>query len=194
MERLKKSLSFLYKYSHLFIFVTGCLCIVLRSRIYSALPYLLGSIMLFIGVAGVTLGFLKLLVGDKKPQAFTYSLILTVLGTVFVVKATEHEVMSYIGIAWGILGVFRAGANIVMGIEQAKEKRLSSAVLFIEAAFTVTVSVLLLLEPVESISEHIVLYGIELIAVSVCSLFGIREGFSLWSVVNVNAEEKSENK
>ncbi len=150
--------------------------------------------MLFIGVAGVTLGFLKLLVGDKKPQAFTYSLILTVLGTVFVVKATEHEVMSYIGIAWGILGVFRAGANIVMGIEQAKEKRLSSAVLFIEAAFTVTVSVLLLLEPVESISEHIVLYGIELIAVSVCSLFGIREGFSLWSVVNVNAEEKSENK
>ena len=189
MQKLKSILKYIYKYSHLFIAIVGIACIIFQKQIFPILPYLFGGVMIAIGLFGLAFSILKLIVNDKKSQAFAYSLVLLVLGIVFIKNHASNESIIYIGIAWGMLGLFRGGTNVIHGIEQIRQKKASSIITLIEAAFTMVVASIILFEPIEAIPDHIVLLGIELLAVSICSFFGFRESASLWNVVDIHQED-----
>lgn len=190
MQRLKKILSYTYEYAHLFICALGVCSIIFQSQILSIFPYVFGGVMILIGITGIVLGLLRLLVNEKKSQVFSYSFMLLVLGIIFIIKHADEESIGYIGIAWGMIGLFRSASNFVLGITEFKTNKLVSVVTILEALFTFVVSILLLIEPIESISHHIVLFGVEMIAVSICMLFGIHGGMSVWKVLQIKEENK----
>lgn len=193
MQRLKKILTYTYEYAHLFICALGVACIVLQSQILSIFPYIFGGVMIVIGTAGLVLGLIRLLINETKSQVFSYSFMLLVLGIIFIIKHADEESIGYIGIAWGMIGLFRSASNFVLGITEFKTNKVVSVVTILEAVFTLIVSILLLIEPIESISHHIVLFGIEMIAVSVCMLFGIHGGMSVWKVLQIKETEENIN-
>lgn len=193
MAKLKNILKFVYEYSHLLVCAVGVCCIIFQEQIIPVLPYVFGAIMILIGVSGIVLGLLRLLVNDKKSQVFSYSFLVLILGVIFISKHANEESVAYIGISWGIMGLFRAGSNIIIGITEARERKFTSIITLNEAAFTLIVSIMILLEPIHSIPEHVLLLGIELIAVSICTVFGIHGGFSLWHLIELN-EEKHNSK
>lgn len=155
MERIKKYYRFLLP-------MGGLLCIVMPELIVHWLPFILGSIMVITSISDI---FFEI---KEKRYLTAYktrasSLILLIMGLCFLFG--QEKTITLMGITWGLLGLQEANEEIehILLMRSQNEKCVIASIVVV---FKIVLSLALLFDPLEKFNFHIILLGIEILAVT----------------------------
>lgn len=149
----------------------GLLCLFWPEESADYLPYLLGGSMMLSGIGGIVVEASKELKGrggtsdrtegdrEDRKTAGT-SIVMCVLGAVILAHGSSS--ISFVGVMWGLLGLFKAAGEFDEIIHRIKGGHRFVFKLAI-SVFELVLSVLLILHPFANIDHHMILLGLELI-------------------------------
>lgn len=144
--------------------VIGLLCTLFPVQITKALPYVLGGAM---AAAGILYGVSYLRSREERadrPSESANALILLVVGVLCMFHGADS--IGPLGTTWAIIGLRRASKSLAR-ILQSRGKGMAFYTSFAEFLVRLTFSVMLLFYPAEKFETHVLLLGLELIAVSI---------------------------
>lgn len=154
--------------SLLFLPLLGLCCLLLPEASTMALPFVLGGIMAVSGIGGIVhaAAGAKRDEGDERGRAAQQAIlgkaiVMSVLGIVILVQG--HASISFVGVMWGLLGLYKAADEIDEVVHALRARRR----FVLKLAFTVfemVLAVLLIVSPFANIEHHVLLLGLELIA------------------------------
>lgn len=156
--------------SLLFLPLLGLCCLLLPEESTMALPFVLGGIMAVSGIGGIVHAAAGAKRdegdGDERERAAEHAIlgkaiVMSVLGIVILVQG--HASISFVGVMWGLLGLYKAADEIDEVVHALRNRR----PFVLKLAFTVfemVLAVLLIVSPFANIEHHVLLLGLELIA------------------------------
>lgn len=144
--------------------IIGLLCVIFPQQITAVLPYVLGIAMAGAGILYCLPHFHSREARVEHSSELASGCVLLVVGIVCMVHGAEF--IGPMGIVWAIIGIRKAARSLSRTIQEFGPNMVC-VVSLIEFAVRMTLSVLLLLYPMEKFVGHIVLLGLELIAVSI---------------------------
>lgn len=139
--------------------LVGVGCLLFPQVAEEVLPYFLGVPMVLSGI-----GSIVTVAREKDVEAASKSvgsvIVLVVLGCVTMVHGAKSTM--FIGIVWGLLGLYKAAGEFdeIIAAIKAKEPFIFSLAVCV---FELVLAVLLILNPFANIEHHLILLGIELI-------------------------------
>lgn len=142
----------------------GIICIFFAENVTLILPYLLGGAMVPVGILMVLNYFQEKMFLEKQSDEFAYGIIMFIMGIAFLIKGSEA--LEAIGITWANIGIRKAVNSLNWAIRQIYNKKHFIALL-LEFLVRITLSLLLLFNPLEKFSKHVVILGFELIVISI---------------------------
>ena len=142
----------------------GMCCLLIPDTVTDALPYLLGGLMAVSGAAGLVYASgaradARSLV--EEPAVLGRAVVMCVLGGVILVQG--HASISFVGVMWGLLGLYKAADEIDEVVHALKGRR-PFALKLAFTVFEMVLAVLLIISPFANIEHHVLLLGLELIA------------------------------
>lgn len=160
-------------FSCLFLLI-GVICILFPTYVTAGLPYLLGGAMAVYGAIYVALYLKSRTFADNSSSQLTHGLVLLIMGAAFIVQGANS--LGPMGTTWAIIGIRKASASLGSAIQNIRQKDrfLRPLLLFL---VRIALALLLLFYPVEKFSAHVMILGLELIAVSI--RFTLHQPFSL---------------
>lgn len=138
----------------------GLTCLLMPHLVTDYLPYALGGIMTLSGLGGIIV-VARGKDADADTRSAGTSIVMCILGIVILVHGESS--ISFIGVMWGLLGLFKAGREFDKVIHLIKTKKRC----LVKLAFTIfklVLSVLLILNPFANIDHHVIILGLELIS------------------------------
>ena len=144
--------------------IIGLLCVIFPEQITVALPYVLGITMVGTGILYCLPYFRSREARVEHSAELASGCVLLVVGIVCVVHGAGF--IRPMGIVWAIIGIRKAARSLSCAIQEFGAN-MACVTSLIEFIVRMTLSVLLLLYPMEKFVGHIVLLGLELIAVSI---------------------------
>lgn len=144
--------------------IIGLLCVIFPRQITAVLPYVLGIAMAGAGILYCLPHFRSREARVEHSSELASGCVLLVVGIVCIVHGEEF--IGPMGIVWAIIGIRKAARSLSHAIQEFGTN-MAWVTSFIEFLVRMTLSVLLLLYPMEKFVGHIVLLGLELIAVSI---------------------------
>lgn len=157
MQYLQKAIRWLFP-------IIGVLCILCSKHITAILPYLLGAAMILAGLVQCGNYAQSRTASDRDAAGLSYGLVLLIMGIVFAVQGSNA--LGPLGTTWAIIGIRKASKSLERAIQQARLKRGFLAPIA-EFLIRLTLALVLLFDPFEKFSTHILILGIELIVISV---------------------------
>ena len=148
----------------LFLPLLGLCCLLLPEASTMALPFVLGGLMATSGIGGIVHAAANAAKDEEDRSDRTIlgkAIVMSVLGIVILVQG--HASISFVGVMWRLLGLYKAADEIDEVVHALKGKRR----FVLKLAFTVfemVLAVLLIISPFANIEHHVLLLGLELIA------------------------------
>ena len=139
----------------------GMCCLLIPDTVTDALPYLLGGLM---AVSGAEETIETADVGEeghRSSRSVGTAIVMCVLGGVILVQG--HASISFVGVMWGLLGLYKAADEIDEVVHALKGRR-PFALKLAFTVFEMVLAVLLIISPFANIEHHVLLLGLELIA------------------------------
>lgn len=152
--------------------ITGLLIIILSEKIVDYLPYVVGSIMILVNVEAIIVNII-----EHDHENIGYKLGIIVLG-ILIITAASHD-FEAICVIWATISIINGGRSLMRSIFNIKKSWINILGLAL-AILSIVLSIFLILDPLEHVTTHIVLLGIEII------LDGIR-------IILVKYKEKNQN-
>lgn len=87
-----------------------------------------------------------------------------IMGIAFLLKGSSS--LEVLGITWAFIGIRKASKSLNAAIRQFFCKNNNCVIPMIEFFVRITLALLLLFNPIEKISNHVIILGLEIIAVS----------------------------
>ncbi|MDY3282502.1 hypothetical protein [Dysosmobacter sp.] len=144
--------------------VIGAVCVLFPGPVTAVLPYLLGGAMALAAAArGVSCRRGRGLPGGSS-DGLAHALILLIMGTAFIAQGANA--LGPMGTTWAIFGIRKASRSLGRAIRQLRGKGRFMAPL-LEFLLRITLALMLLFDPFEKFSSHVVILGLELMATSV---------------------------
>lgn len=142
----------------------GLVCILFSEHLTTALPYIMGAAMVLFGVLISSGYFSAQEPSGQRSEDLTYGIVLFILGAAFILQGPNA--LGVLGTAWAVIGVRKAAKSLnrVIGQIRAREH---CAVHLVEFFVRITLALVLLFDPFEKFSTHIVILGLEIIAIHV---------------------------
>lgn len=139
--------------------ILGVACLLLSEQVAEHLPHILGSVMLFVGVADIVTDLLD---RDSAPGKITVGtdVVMIVLGVVTLLNTAES--LNVIAVMWGLLGLEKAAREIDESLE-ARARGGKWVTPLATGAFELALGTMLLVAPLANIGHHVLLLGLELI-------------------------------
>lgn len=100
----------------------------------------------------------------RNAAELSYGLVMLIMGIMFVIQGSHA--LGPLGTTWGIIGIRKASKSLERAIEQTRLKH-GFFLPLIEFLIRLTLALVLLFDPFEKFSAHIVILGIELMVISV---------------------------
>ena len=144
--------------------VIGLLCVFCSEHITAVLPYLLGAAMILAGLIRGALYIQGRGSPDQNAAELSYGLVMLIMGIVFVIQGPNA--LGPLGTTWGIIGIRKASKSLERTIERIRVKHGFVRPLA-EFLIRLGLALVLLFDPFEKFSAHIVILGIELMVISV---------------------------
>lgn len=144
--------------------IIGVICILLPSYVTICLPYLLGGAMVFVGLARCVLYFKNKRYLSTDSAGIAHGLVLLIMGLAFIAQGAKS--LGAMGTTWAIIGIRRASKSLGRAVQKIYQREHFAAPLLLFFV-RITLALLLLFDPFEKFSTHIVILGLELIAVSI---------------------------
>lgn len=142
----------------------GLLCIIFPVQITKALPYILGGAMTAAGVVYGIAYFRNRKEWVERSAELATGLILLVVGVLCIVHGEGS--IGPLGVTWAIIGL-RKAAKSLSNIIQSRGKGMAFYTSLAEFLVRLTFSAMLLFYPTEKFTNHVILLGFELLAVSI---------------------------
>ena len=139
----------------------GMCCLLIPDTVTDALPYLLGGLMAVSGAAGLVYAGADARRLAEEPAVLGRAVVMCVLGGVILVQG--HASISFVGVMWGLLGLYKAADEIDEVVHALKGRR-PFALKLAFTVFEMVLAVLLIISPFANIEHHVLLLGLELIA------------------------------
>lgn len=157
MKTLTKIRSFIFP-------VIGIICILWAGHIAWALPYLLGSAMAMVGVLMEIIYFKDRRFLDQNSEELVYGIVMLIMGLAFIFQGANA--LGPIGTTWAIIGIRKAAKSLNQAVQQIYMKK-HFAVPAIEFLIRIMLALVLLFDPYEKFSTHIMILGLEILVSSV---------------------------
>lgn len=152
--------------------ITGLLIIILSEKIVDYLPYVVGSIMILVNVEAIIVNII-----EHDHENIGYKLGIIILG-ILIITAVSHD-FEAICVIWATISIINGGRSLMRSVFNIKKSWINILGLAL-AILSIVLSIFLILDPLEHVTTHIVLLGIEII------LDGIR-------IILVKYKEKNQN-
>lgn len=147
------------------LFVTiGLLFVFFPGQITAGLPYILGGAMTAAGILYGVLCFRSREEGADRSTELANALVLLIVGILCMLHGKNS--IGPLGTTWAIIGLRKASKSLSR-IIQSRGNGMAFYASLAEFLMRLTFSVILLFYPVEKFETHVVLLGLELIAVSI---------------------------
>lgn len=143
--------------------IIGIVCVLLPRQVTSILPYLLGGAMTLAGAFSVWADLQGRKMRAHDSCALAHGIILLIMGAAFVLQGANA--LGAMGTTWAILGIRRAARSLETVLRRIDREERFAAPL-IEFFLRITLALVQLFDPFEKFSAHVVILGLELIAVS----------------------------
>lgn len=156
MKHVEKILSWLLP-------LVGLACVLFPAQITALLPFILGGVMVVTGLArqGLYLKKKEYLAQPKREHAS--DLILVIMGLIILLK--QSDAIGLMGTVWGLIGLQNVTEDlddVFRAVAQKQRYRLR----LLEAAIKLLLALALLFDPFDKFATHIMLLGLEMIAVT----------------------------
>ena len=144
--------------------IIGVICVLLPRYVTTILPYLLGGTMILAGIFKVWNDIQNRKIFNQYPYELAHVMILFIMGAAFVLQGSKA--LGPIGTTWAIIGIRKASISLGTAIQKIDQKERFAAPI-LEFLLRITLALILLFDPFEKFSTHIMILGFELIAISV---------------------------
>lgn len=145
----------------LVLILSGAACILMTQKVYHALPFILGIGMMAIGTTHTVCGLWSKEYQSRETKLTANGIVYVALGLVILVHHTDAD--SVISGIWGVLGLMKGSEALNGALYRASQKEAFVA-LGLQAVIEVALGFLLLLDP-SAVKHHVLLLGLELVAV-----------------------------
>lgn len=144
--------------------ILGVVLILCSGHVTRILPYLLGGAMALTAVLrGINDYKTRKLVQDHSDE-LTSCIVLLIMGVAFILQGSNA--LGAIGTTWAMIGIGKASKSLKQAICRLYQRQ-HFAIPAIEFLLRMTLALILLFHPFEKFSTHIIILGLELIAVSI---------------------------
>lgn len=143
--------------------ILGVIFILFSNHVTRILPYLLGGAMVLASILWGINAFQNQNLVREHSEELTYSIILMIMGVSFILQGSNA--LGAIGTTWAMIGIGKASKSLKQAICRLYQKQ-HFAIPAIEFLLRMTLALILLFHPFEKFSAHIIILGLELIAVS----------------------------
>lgn len=144
--------------------VIGLSCIIFPAQITKVLPYILGGAMTAAGAVYGVAYFRNREAWVERSAELAAGMILLVVGVLCMVHGEGS--IGPLGVTWAIIGLHKAAKSLAK-IIQSRGKGMSFYTSLAEFLVRLTFSAMLLFYPTEKFTDHVILLGFELLAVSI---------------------------
>ena len=141
----------------------GILCFFMADEIRDGLSLILGGLLLILAGDNLYEAFADRHFNEEDTTSIANAIIYTILGIIVLLRRSEAD--SVVGAIWGILGLLLASRNISHSLYELihrKGKTAGHILHLIHSLFSIFISILLLLDPVEHLLFHVYILGAEL--------------------------------
>jgi uncharacterized membrane protein HdeD (DUF308 family) len=136
--------------------ITGILIIIFSKQIVEYLPYVVGSIMILVNIEAIVVDSI-----EKDYEHFGYKLGIIVLGIVIMTAAFDD--FEAICIIWATISIINGGRSLIKSIIDIKKATVINIIGVLLALLSIVLSIFLIVDPLEHVTSHIVLLGLEII-------------------------------
>lgn len=143
--------------------ILGVIFILFSNHVTRILPYLLGGAMVLASILRGINAFQNQNLVREHSEELTYSIILMIMGVSFILQGSNA--LGAIGTTWAMIGIGKASKSLKQAFYRLCQKD-HFAIPMIEFLLRMTLALILLFHPYEKFSTHIIILGLELIAVS----------------------------
>lgn len=144
--------------------ILGAIFILFSNHVTRILPYLLGGAMVLASILWGINAFQNQNLVREHSEELTYSIILMIMGVAFILQGSNA--LGAIGTTWAMIGIGKASKSLKQVFYRLCQKQ-HFAIQIIEFLLRMTLALILLFHPFEKFSTHIIILGLELIAVSI---------------------------
>lgn len=163
-------------------FIVGVLCVAITEQIASVLPYIVGGMMILIGLIQFIVAIIKREYRQIKTNKTATSLIIIALGAMILVEHINSNewAITFISIVWGILGLFEGAHAFNHAFKRIAEGE-RCVYYIIKGLIECVVAFMLLYQPVDHDIHHfhIIVFGINLIFDSITMIPKIKNFLSM---------------
>lgn len=161
-------------------FAVGVVCVSIPVLIISVLPYIVGGMMILIGVVRFIIALIQHEYRHVKTNRTATSLILAALGILIIIQhfRADDAAITFIAIVWGIFGLFEGAYAFNHAFKRIVNAE--RAIYYIlKGLVEVAVAFLLLYDPAnhDTHNLHIIVFGCNLILDSVAMLPFVKNFF-----------------
>lgn len=153
----------------LLLIFSGAACILLTRQVYRALPFVLGIGMAAIGINHTVLGLWTKEYRNRDTKLTANGIVYIALGAVILFHHADAD--SVIGSVWGMLGLMKGSEALNLALFRCSQKRPFLG-LCCQAFIELALGFLLLVDPSSAVQHHVLLLGLELLAVGWQTLRG----------------------
>ena len=162
-------------------FVVGVLCVSVTRHITVALPYIVGAIMMLVGISGFIISLVRRDYKNIKTNKIATYILTVLLGAMVILEEIDPQIdpIMLISIIWGVFGLFE-GAHAFNHAITRITKSERCVYFLIKGIVECAVAFMMLYHPEshEAHFFHIVVFGISLIIDAVTMIPKIKEFLS----------------
>ena len=144
------------------LMAAGAACVLLTEQVYRALPWILGGLMVVIGLNHILCGVWTREYQSRETKFTANGIVYFALGLVILTHRADAD--SVIGSVWGMLGLMKGSEALNESLYRLSRKE-SFLPVVIQAAVELILGFLLLTDPSSAVAHHVFLLGLELILV-----------------------------
>ena len=162
-------------------FIVGVLCVSVTRHITVALPYIVGAIMMLVGISGFIISLVRRDYKNIKTNKIATYILTVLLGAMVILEEIDPQIdpIMLISIIWGVFGLFE-GAHAFNHAITRITKSERCVYFLIKGIVECAVAFMMLYRPEshEAHFFHIVVFGISLIIDAVTMIPKIKEFLS----------------
>lgn len=162
-------------------FIVGVLCVSVTRHITVALPYIVGAIMMLVGISGFIISLVRRDYKNIKTNKIATYILTVLLGAMVILEEIDPQIdpIMLISIIWGVFGLFE-GAHAFNHAITRITKSERCVYFLIKGIVECAVAFMMLYHPEshEAHFFHIVVFGISLIIDAVTMIPKIKEFLS----------------
>lgn len=149
--------------SYILLLTIGTLLIVFHEKISHILPYIIGGLTILISIGFLKDSFQSEELKKSETKKMATGLVMFIMAIIIIINKTDS--INLIAVIWGMFGLIKGIDELSDAIYKHSQNK-KYLIELIHAVIEISLAVLLIYNPFEKISEHIIILGIEYVMLS----------------------------